>query len=304
MAQDLFVDRTALSAGGYVGLTFRLALAARALAGHALRDLPRAERAEARAEPAPDGPLPRERRRLAQGHVGRFSQLPASPAHPRLRRLRPRRRTARSGRTRAPWAWRRRSVGGFALDATAFYQRLRTSDLESIFNYDPTNPRILEVREGESYGFELLIRREISRRLYGWLAYTLSWSDRLVGYYQVKSPSDWDQRHIFNLVAGYRMRAGGRPAAAIHFNTGPPYPVFDDRVFNVDYQRPAAVLPARRAARQTLRLRSLRAIGVCRAREQHAHSRGLRSQAQAGRDGRTKKGFRIVLPSLGVHAEW
>jgi hypothetical protein len=303
MAQDLFVDRTALSAGGYVGLTFRSR--SRLVLSPAMRYEVFREQNVQKLEPSPRLTA---RYRVSgdvwlKVHLGRFSQLPSLPLPIPgfdgfgLATYGPQRSYQGSLGVEAPL------LGGFALDATAFYQRLRTSDLESIFNYDPTNPRILEVRQGESYGFELLIRREISRRLYGWLAYTLSRSDRLVGYYQVKAPSDWDQRHIFNLVAGYRMRAGWSAGGRIHFNTGRPYPVFDDRVFNVDYQRlpPFFQLDVRLDKRFVFDRYVLSAyvelVNTTLTREVF----DLKRRPDGTVD---EKGFRIVLPSLGVHAEW
>ena len=38
-----------------------------------------------------------------------------------------------------------------------------------------------------------MLRRPLTERLSGWIAYTLSKSDRLIGYYRTKSASDWDQ---------------------------------------------------------------------------------------------------------------
>ena len=38
--------------------------------------------------------------------------------------------------------------GGLTLEATGFYQRLRLTDLESIFNFDPQRPNIVEMRDG------------------------------------------------------------------------------------------------------------------------------------------------------------
>ena len=64
------------------------------------------------------------------------------------------------------------------------------------------------------------MRRALTERLHGWLSYTLSWNERALGG-GVIGPSDWDQRHVVNLVLGYRWRGftfGGRA----HFNTGRP----------------------------------------------------------------------------------
>src|SRR5205814_10420543 len=94
------------------------------------------------------------------------------------------------------------------LDATAFYQRLHLTDLQSLFLAEPETAPLVEVRDGRSYGLEVMLRRPAGKRLYGWLAYTLSKSERLIGYFRERVASDWDQRHILNLVVGYRLRGG------------------------------------------------------------------------------------------------
>ena len=48
------------------------------------------------------------------------------------------------------------------------------------------------------------MRRADAGRLFGWVAYTLSWSQRYDDT-GVLGRSDWDERHILNLVSGYRI---------------------------------------------------------------------------------------------------
>ncbi len=188
-------------------------------------------------------------------------------------------------------------------EATGFYQRLRLTDLQSIFQPDPERADVVATRDGESYGIELLLRRSLTKRLYGWIAYTLSKSDRLVGYYRVKAASDWDQRHIVNLVLGYRFHGGWAASGRVHYNTGRPYPVSDDRSFRVDYERlPPFFQLDLRVDRQFVFDRFLLAaylelVNTTLSREVFALTRQS--------DGtRNENGYRIVLPSLGLHAEW
>jgi TonB dependent receptor len=83
---------------------------------------------------------------------------------------------------------------------------------------------------GRTYGLEVLLRRPLSKRLSGWLSYTLSRSTR--GEYfltpsgaevQATVVSDYDRTHILNAILAYdlgrRWRAGGR----FVFYTGAPY---------------------------------------------------------------------------------
>ena len=116
--------------------------------------------------------------------------------------------------------------GEVTAHVTGYYQRLRLTDVRDIdlMSLDPGAPDFLISRRGRAYGAELLVRRADRGRLFGWLAYTLSWSLREDdnGIY---GRSDWDQRHNMNLVGGYRLRGGYSAGARFHLNTGRRAPV-------------------------------------------------------------------------------
>jgi hypothetical protein len=119
------------------------------------------------------------------------------------------------------------------LDTSVFYQRLHLTDLKNSLIPDPEASDLLEPREGQSYGLEFMIRRPMKHKLYGWLAYTLSRSERVVDGMIV--PSDWDQRHILNLVVGYRWPRNYSTSVRFHYNSGRPYPLYDKGSGDVDY---------------------------------------------------------------------
>lgn len=75
---------------------------------------------------------------------------------------------------------------------------------------------------GWSYGLETMARLLPGQRAYGWAAYTLSRSTRDYAY-GGRAPSSWDQRHIFNLVLGYRVSDRWSVGGRLHFHTGRPY---------------------------------------------------------------------------------
>ena len=83
----------------------------------------------------------------------------------------------------------------------------------------PMSPDFLVARDGRAYGAELLLRLADTGRIFGWLAYTLSWSQRYDDD-GVLGRSDWDERHILNLVAGARLGHGYTVGARFHLNTG------------------------------------------------------------------------------------
>jgi hypothetical protein len=124
----------------------------------------------------------------------------------------------------------------FTLGVTGFCQKLRLTDVRNIDieDNDPTAPDFLVTRDGMAYGAELLLRREDTGRFYGWLAYTLSWSERYDDN-GVLGRSDWDERHILNLVGGVRLRRGYSLGGRFHLNTGRWAPVVNSP--GGDYQQ-------------------------------------------------------------------
>ena len=103
---------------------------------------------------------------------------------------------------------------------------------------------------GVAYGVELLLRRPLSKRLSGWLSYTLSRSRRdehfiteSGGDAQARVASDYDRTHVLNAIVAYdlgrRWRAGARlivlsgtPFSNLRGNVpAPPYNAYRDPAF-------------------------------------------------------------------------
>jgi TonB family protein len=78
-----------------------------------------------------------------------------------------------------------------------------------------------EARKGRSYGLELIARRRLGHRLFGWAAYTLARSERDLGVYGWR-PSDFDQTHLVNLVVSYALGRSWTISGVYHYNTGRP----------------------------------------------------------------------------------
>jgi hypothetical protein len=84
--------------------------------------------------------------------------------------------------------------------------------------------------DARAYGLELLVRRPLSRRLTGWLSYTLSHSTRGQHFVTLSGAdafanvtSEFDRTHILNAVLGYDLGRRWRAGVRFVFYTGTPY---------------------------------------------------------------------------------
>jgi hypothetical protein len=189
----------------------------------------------------------------------------------------------------------------FEADVTAYVQRYRLTDERDPVaeHVDPLSDDFMVAREALSYGAELMVRRPATQRLHGWISYSLSRSLRAVGG-GVIAPSDWDQRHVLNLVAGYRWgrtTLGGR----VHFNTGRPYVVGNFNGAELLRLPPFYQLDLRVDRRIVFDSFLLEVYAEL------ANATLTRQVSGIGPgDGttRTHDSFRLVIPSLGVHGEF
>jgi len=80
--------------------------------------------------------------------------------------------------------------------------------------------QMMRPRKGRAYGLEILLRKRDSQRLFGWIAYTLSRSERLSdsGW----APFDFDRTHMLNVVAGTRLAHNWEIGGRLLVQTGTP----------------------------------------------------------------------------------
>jgi hypothetical protein len=76
-------------------------------------------------------------------------------------------------------------------------------------------------RPGRSMGVEVMIRRRLGEKLFGWIAYTGSRTTRDNAVYG-RLPAILDQSHIFNAVASYKFSNGYTAGLGVQFHTGKP----------------------------------------------------------------------------------
>lgn len=110
-----------------------------------------------------------------------------------------------------------RPLAGVFVSAEGFYKGL--SDL--IVRTD--TPDVLDnAGVGRVFGLELLVRKELSERLFGWIAYTLSRSDRIDRPGEPRRLFDFDQTHNLTAVASYRLGGGWQLGARMRVISGNP----------------------------------------------------------------------------------
>lgn len=85
---------------------------------------------------------------------------------------------------------------------------------------------------GRAYGGQLLVRRGLGRRLYGWLSYTLSRSERKDHPDQGWRLFEFDQTHILTAVLSYVLPRGFQAGARFRYATGNPYTPVDGSFYD------------------------------------------------------------------------
>jgi TonB family protein len=85
---------------------------------------------------------------------------------------------------------------------------------------------------GRAYGGQVLLRHDLTNRLFGWLSYSFVRSQRIdggVGDYRL---FDYDQTHVLTLVASYNLGAGFEVGARFRYATGYPRTPVVDAVYD------------------------------------------------------------------------
>jgi TonB family protein len=164
--------------------------------------------------------------RLLKGYAGVFHQ-PPQPEAVDARLGNPDVRAERGLHFGLGGEWRPDRL--WLVDGEVYY--IDRSDLIHFTNEGEVDGDTVEVDTyrntgiGNTYGFELMIKREISERLFGWLTYTFSHSeqqrfpDRPTSLWQ---PTAFDQTHNLNAVASWKPGAGFELGARYRLATGRP----------------------------------------------------------------------------------
>lgn len=118
-------------------------------------------------------------------------------------------------------------VKGWEFSIEGYYKKLNNvleyQDGVSVMGNSAHWENKVEMGEGRSFGLELLIQKTIGNTT-GWLAYTLSKSDRRFKNGNINNgerfPYKYDRRHYLNIVVNHQFNRKWDAAASWIFNTG------------------------------------------------------------------------------------
>jgi TonB family protein len=170
-----------------------------------------------------------------KGGVGLYSQGPGEFQNDRVFGN-PRVRLQRSLHTslsvvqQIPW--------DVSVEITGFYKRLwdLTSSSTQIMQWpgedEPRPENFASTGTGNIYGGELLIKKALGDRFYGWVSYTLMRSVRTPAPGEAQRLFDFDQTHILTLIASYDFPLNWRIGARFRLVSGNPYTPVVDGIFD------------------------------------------------------------------------
>ena len=123
------------------------------------------------------------------------------------------------------------------LDATGFYKDMYSMVSPNPGQYTDADGNVKPLRydnngKGRAYGLELVARHEFANNFTGWLAYTLSRSERLDSGSTTYRLFDFDQTHILTVLGTYSLPRNWQIGGRFRFVTGDPTTPIVNSVFN------------------------------------------------------------------------
>jgi TonB family protein len=116
-----------------------------------------------------------------------------------------------------------------------FYKKLdRLVDQRADATGQATGVTYVNTGEGRIYGGELLLRYKPDARFFGWVAYTLSRSERRADPSESFRTFDYDQTHILSALGSYRLGRGWEVGARWRYVTGNPYTPTRSAIYDAD----------------------------------------------------------------------
>lgn len=97
-----------------------------------------------------------------------------------------------------------------------------------------SNPVLLNSGRGEAMGLELLVRKELGGRAYGWIAYTLSRSRQQARAGEAWRPTPFDQPHVLTMLLALRVSPYVEFAARLRLASGNPLAPVEGATLDAD----------------------------------------------------------------------
>ncbi|HWU86866.1 MAG TPA: TonB-dependent receptor [Kofleriaceae bacterium] len=209
----------------------------------------------------------------------------------------------------------------WSIDSEIYYVRRRdlvvfTDDL--VANDDGTFSYVNFVNEGRrhTYGAEIMIKREISERAFGWLSYTYSHARQRNLPRLRWTPTSFDQPHVLNAVASYKLGKGWELGARFQLASGRP----DTPVIGATYDADTGRYEPVRGPTRSTRVPTFRQIDV-RAEKQWLYERwslglyldvinvaNFQNVEAIEYDYRYRESSPVtsfpILPTLGIRGTW
>jgi TonB family protein len=171
-----------------------------------------------------------------KAYLGEFSQ-PPQPEAVDSRFGNPRVGSEHATHVGLGYEWRPNRM--WSVDSEIYFVRRRdlvifTDDL--VDNGDGTFGYINFTNGGrrQTYGAEIMIKREISERAFGWLSYTFSVARQRNPSYSRWVPTSFDQPHVLNAVGSYKLGRGYEVGLRFQLASGRPETPVIGSTYNAD----------------------------------------------------------------------
>jgi hypothetical protein len=117
------------------------------------------------------------------------------------------------------------------ISAEGFYKDLRNLVVRGV---NPGDPPLTNEGIGRVYGGELLVRQELFKGFFGWVAYTVSRSERKDHPDEPWHVFQYDQTHILTIIGSYKFGRGYQIGIRFRYVTGNPYTPYVGSYYNVN----------------------------------------------------------------------
>jgi hypothetical protein len=109
-----------------------------------------------------------------------------------------------------------------SIEVTGFYSQQRDLSTRSPLPTPAIAQALIQDGLGRAYGAQVLLRHALAGGFFGWLSYSLVRSERTDGGSKSYRPFDFDQTHVFTVLASYDLGAGFEVGARFRYSSGYP----------------------------------------------------------------------------------